>query len=181
MNRALTFELWESFRIGFRLPINISATDGELDDVESVDWRELDWQIIGDDGESIVWLKLIHPFNEKISSGIIVDIQLIKYGDYDGDDNLNQIHISMAEVLKGKGLGPKIYRSLIEWTGHLYSGRKRRHNPVINRIWKDLKSDSSIICGSNELGDICISRDNVDIDKIVYDGNFNIIKHERKD
>jgi hypothetical protein len=60
------------------------------------------------------------------------------------------------------GLGFKIYRSLIDWTGHLYSGKGRRQNPLVNRIWKKLADQPGVTCISSKLGDICISDKNPD-------------------
>ena len=121
---------------------------------------DLDWKEIGSDGSSIIWLEMSIPIDLDISKGVVVDIQLIK-------DVLYQIHISLAEDLRGIGLGTKIYRSLIDWAGHLYSGKGRRHNPIINKVWDNLKDEYGVTCANNDLGDICISNNNPDKDKLL--------------
>lgn len=136
-----------------RLAKPIELTQEEIDQIKNIDWKELDWDKVGDDGKNMIWLGLISPFNENIKDGIVVDIQLI-------GDHIYQIHISLAESLQGMGLGSKIYRSLVDWAGHLYSGKGRRHNPIVNRIWKDLKDQEGVTCLSSKLGDICISDKN---------------------
>ena len=154
-NYIKPYHLWESSNMfpGMRLTKPVELTQVEIDQVKNVDWKELDWDKVGDDGKNMIWLGLISPFNENIKDGIIVDIQLI-------GDHIYQIHISLAESLRGMGLGSKIYRSLVDWAGHLYSGKGRRHNPIVNKIWKDLRDQEGVTCLSSKLGDICISDKN---------------------
>lgn len=159
-HRALTFSLWESLTPGLRIPDQIQLTEVELDNIKSIKWEDLDWEDFGNDGNSIVWLRPIAPFNENINKGIIVDIQLIS-------DTFYQIHISLAESLRGIGLGTKIYRSLIDWAGHLYSGKGRRHNPIINNVWNNLKDYDGITCETSDIGDICISNKNPSKDQLL--------------
>ena len=158
-NYIESYRLWESnqFPMGMRLAKPVDLTDSEIRQIEEVDWKELDWNEAGDDGKNIVWLDLISPFNENIRNGVIVDIQLI-------GDHIYQVHISLADSLQGMGLGSKIYRSLVNWAGHLYSGKGRRHNPLVNKIWKGLKDQTGVMCISSTLGDICISNNNPDKD-----------------
>lgn len=154
-NYIKPYHLWESNKIFpvMRLAKPVKLTQDELAQIKNINWKELNWDKIGDDGKNIVWLGLTSPFNQKIKDGIIVDIQLI-------GDHIYQIHISLAESLQGMGLGSKIYRSLVDWAGHLYSGKGRRHNPVVNKIWKELKKQDGVTCLSSKLGDICISDKN---------------------
>jgi hypothetical protein len=113
----------------------------------------MQWKEIGDDGHSIVWLECYIPIDIDISTAVIVDIQLIR-------EEFYQIHISLSESLRGLGLGVKIYRSLIDWLGHVYSGIGRRQNPVVNHIWSKLKMDITLQCSSSSIADICISKKN---------------------
>jgi hypothetical protein len=162
---VLKYEVWESTNEmfgsrGIRIPNQIKLIDDEIEIVRNLKWRDLDWKEIGNDGNSIIWLEMSLPIDLDISKGVSVDIQLI-------NDKLYQIHISLAEDLRGIGLGTKIYRSIIEWAGHLYSGKGRRHNPIINKVWDKLKTEYGVTCANNELGDICISNKNPDKDTLL--------------
>lgn len=155
-NRALKFTefLLESiYQPGLRIPDQIEFHPQEIEILKRVGWRDLKWKEIGDDGNSIVWLECSIPIDIDISTAVIVDIQLIR-------DEFYQIHISLSESLRGIGLGPKIYRSLIDWLGHIYSGIGRRQNPVVNSIWSKLKMDPTLQCSSNSIADICVSKAN---------------------
>jgi len=162
-NRAFNWEIWESsnfMRPGLRLPDQIKLDDETVDIVKNIGWSDLDWEDIGSDGVSVIWLDLKLPIDLGISKGVVVDIQLIH-------DTFYQIHISLAESLRGIGLGTKIYRSLIDWAGHLYSGKGRRHNPIINKVWNGLKSVPGVTCIEDEMASICISDENPDKEKLI--------------
>lgn len=155
MNKALTYELWESFDDlgGIRYPEQIKVDDHDKSWIRKLNWRDLDWKEIGDNSRNIVWLELNIPLETDLYKGIAVDIQIIKGTFY-------QIHISLAEDLRGLGLGTKIYRSLVDWLGHIYSGKGRRQNPIIDKVWDKLRNSYGVTCKSNELGDICVSDKN---------------------
>jgi hypothetical protein len=155
-NRALKFTefLSESiYQPGLRIPDHIEFHPQEIEILKRVGWRDMQWKEIGDDGHSIVWLECYIPIDIDISTAVIVDIQLIR-------EEFYQIHISLSESLRGLGLGVKIYRSLIDWLGHVYSGIGRRQNPVVNHIWSKLKMDITLQCSSSSIADICISKKN---------------------
>lgn len=135
---------------GLRIPDQIEYDPQEIEILKRIKWSDLKWREIGDDGYSIVWLECSLPIEIDLSTSAIVDIQLIQ-------EQFYQIHISLSESLRGIGLGAKIYRSLIDWLGHVYSGIGRRQNPVINKVWQKLKQDSSLTCSSSSIADICIS------------------------
>ena len=160
--RALSYELWESINgtIGLRIPGQIKVSDEDKEMIHNLKWTDLDWREIGNDGSSIIWLEMKLPIELDITKGVIVDIQLIQ-------ETFYQIHISLAEDLRGIGLGTKIYRSIVDWAGHIYSGKGRRHNPIINHVWDNLKSEHGVTCSSNDLGDICISNKNPDLDLLL--------------
>jgi len=162
-HRALSWNIWESHNHltpGLRLPEQVNLDDDVLEIVKNLRWSDLDWEEIGDDGHSVVWLNLKLPVDLGIEPGVIVDIQLIH-------DIFYQIHISLAESLRGIGFGTKIYRSLIDWAGHIYSGKGRRHNPIINKVWSGLKSVPGVTCIEDEMASICISDKNPDKEKLI--------------
>jgi hypothetical protein len=154
--RALTFSIWESLTPRLRLPDQVKLNQFDTDIVSEVEWTDLDWNEFGGDDDTVTWLELIQPFNENISKGIVVDLQLIENAFY-------QPHISMSESLKELGLESKIYKSLVEWAGHLYLNKERESNPIIQRILTDLELDSNFTCEYNEKGFICISNNNPNI------------------
>jgi len=157
-NRAKSFKNWileSKYQPGLRIPSNQDFDDNEISILKDINWTDLDWKEVGNDGHSIVWLKCMLPIDLDLSESVIVDVQIIR-------DTFYQIHISISEEIRGIGLGTKIYRSLVNWLGHIYSGRGRRHNPIINKVLDRIKSDPGVVCKSNNLGDICISRKNPD-------------------
>ncbi len=165
MTSILNYSMWESTHnniesVGLRIPDQISISDADIADVKLIEWTDLDWEEFGNDGNVIIWLKSSQPFTDEISKGIVVDIQLIHNTFY-------QIHISLAEELRGIGLGTKIYRSLVNWAGHLYSRKGRRQNPIIDKVWNKLKNVDDVTCVSDEMGDICISNSNPNIDNLL--------------
>jgi GNAT superfamily N-acetyltransferase len=160
-HRALSWDVWESFNFtpGLRLPSQLNLDQEIIDIVKNIGWSDLDWEEIGSDGVSVIWLKLKLPVDLGIEEGVVVDIQLI-------NDIFYQIHISLAESLRGIGLGTKIYRSLIDWAGHLYSGKGRRHNPIVNKVWRGLENDPGVTCLNDDIASICISNKNPDRKKL---------------
>jgi hypothetical protein len=167
-NKALNWKMWESINLtpGLRLPNHLNLSDSIIEQVKRIDWKDLDWDNIGNDGRSIIWLDLISHRDLQIKEGVIVDIQLIS-------DMFYQIHIALSESLRGIGLGTKIYRSIIDIYGHLYSGKGRRHNPIINRVWDKLSKDPNLICLDNEFATICINRTNPMKDQLIH--GFNLL------
>lgn len=162
-NRARTFIGYLSESIyspALRIPEQIDFSNDEIEIIRRLNWRDLDWNQIGDDGNTIVWLECSIPIDLDLSKSVIVDVQIIR-------DTFYQIHISLSEEIRGIGLGTKVYRSLIDWLGHIYSGKGRRHNPIINKVIERLKSDPGIMCKSNNLGDLCVSRNNPEADQLI--------------
>ena len=159
-HRAQSFKLWESNQFGARVPEQIDLSDEEREILRDIKWTDLYWSEIGGASETLVWLEMSLPLDLDISKGIAVDIQLVRGGFY-------QVHISFAERLRGIGLGTKIYRSLVESMGHLYTDRDRLQNQIISKVWDGLKSDYGIEHASDEEGEICISRKNPDLDKLL--------------
>lgn len=153
--RAMSFKIWEStnYNMGMRIPEQVDLDSEELDIIKDLKWTDLYWSEIGNDGGKIIWLEMSIPIDLDISKGIIVDVQIVKSEFY-------QIHISLAESLRGIGLGTKIYRSLINNLGHLYSDKDRLKNPIISKVWDDLKNDWCVTCDSNDEGEICVSNNN---------------------
>ena len=121
--------------------------------------QELDWKGIGfvklESEGNLMNLGVILPGDSIPNPGIVLTLQVIH-------DYLYQPHITLDESLMRKGLATKIYRALIEKLGHLYSGRGRRQNPVVDKIWAKLKRDNTIACASSSIGDACWTLDNPD-------------------
>jgi hypothetical protein len=142
-----------------RLPKNISVSPEEIEKIKKVNWSDISIEDFGGSG-SIAHLGINLPFESKLVDGIVVDIQIIK-------DEIYQIHIHMAKELRGLGLGYKIYKALIKDLGHLYSGKGRRLNPMVDVIWGKLKQDPDFECISNEKGDLCMIKNNPIKDTLV--------------
>ena len=138
-----------------RMPVNIELSDEELNSLKQISWENISVSNGGDDGHSIIHLDIRIPnvIQTDVSKGIIVDIQLIK-------DTLYQVHINLCRGLQRLGLAPKIYKAIIMEYGHLYSGIGRRQNPAVSHIWDILRADGDVKCYDNELGTLCISKDN---------------------
>jgi len=115
--------------------------------VEEILWQEIDFVITGKDYK-LTHLGVILPGNKGPTDGIEVSIQMIL-------DVFYQAHISLPEELRGKGLAVKIYRALVEKLGHLYSGKGRRQNPMIEKVWAKLKMEPNLRCAENSIGTAC--------------------------
>jgi hypothetical protein len=162
---ALSFKMFEKLgSVGLRIADQLDVSEEEREILSNLKWQDMDWKDIGNDGNNIVWLSMSQPLDIDISRGIIVDIQIINGTFY-------QIHINMAEELRGLGLGTKIYRSIVDWAGHLYSGKGRRQNPIIEKVWDSLRNERGVKCAHNDIADICVSDKNPDKEDIL--GVFN--------
>lgn len=146
MNRFIKKLLREALSIpSFRLPKNISLTDDEKEKIKNIDWRELKVDDLGGSG-NIAHLSVSLPVD---TDAVVVDIQVL-------NDEIYQMHVHMGEELRGLGLGYKIYKAIINDLGHLYSGKGRRLNPMVTKIWNKLNQDPDFDCVSSELGDLCM-------------------------
>ena len=145
-----------------RMPTNLEISSEEINTLKNITWEDISVNVAGDDGQSIIHLNVLIPnvIRTDVSKGIIIDIQLIK-------DTLYQVHISLARGLQHLGLAPKIYKAVIMDLGHLYSGIGRRQNPAISHIWDILKSDNDLNCYENDLGTLCISKNNPDAERLL--------------
>jgi hypothetical protein len=112
-----------------------------------MDWRNIRFVKLGTD-DNLMYLGVILPGEERYSPDIELTIQVIHGFFY-------QPHITIKERLRKMGLATKIYRALIQKLGHLYSGKGRRLNPVVDSIWAKLKTDPTIDCANSEVGDAC--------------------------
>ncbi len=157
MKNFIKSKIHEALEIpSFRLPKIVDVTPEEINAIKSVNWNNLSIEDLGGSG-NIAYLAINFPFETEASKGIIIDIQVIK-------DTVYQIHIHMSENLRGLGLGYKIYKALINDLGHLYSGKGRRMNPHVTKIWDKLKKDPDFECISNQNGDLCMIKNNSDQD-----------------
>ena len=153
MKQALSYKVWESTIMTgprLRLPKNIKLDDIDKRWVRMIKWQDITWKTIGGDGDSINWLEMEIPLDTDITDGVVVDVQIIK-------NTFNQLHIDLAEDLRGLGLGTNIYISLIHQLGHIYSSKRRRMNPIIDVLIKSLSRRSDIIHVQNDLGDLLVS------------------------
>lgn len=146
--------------IGLRLSKNVDITEEDKKWIRDLKWNDFDWEQVGDNGRNIVWLEAKLPLDIDISKGIMIDVQIIK-------GTLYQLHIHLAPELRGLGLSPKIFRSLIDWLGHIYSGHGRKQNELIDKIWEKLKNDRDIIFIENELGELFVSAKNPDAKQLI--------------
>jgi hypothetical protein len=125
---------------------------------QELDWNEIKFVKLESEG-NLMNLGVILPGDSVPNPGIVLTLQVIH-------DYLYQPHITLDESLMRKGLATKIYRALIEKLGHLYSGKGRRQNPVVDKIWAKLKRDNTIDCASSSIGDACWTLDNPDGESI---------------
>ena len=123
-----------------------------------IDWREIRFVKL-DSEANLMNLGVILPGERVPNSNIVLTLQVIH-------DYLYQPHITIDPELRGMGLSTKIYRALIERLGHLYSGKGRRQNKIIDRIWARLAQDETIACANSSIGDACWSMDNPDGEEI---------------
>jgi hypothetical protein len=122
--------------------------------IREVKWQDIKFYMLGSDGD-LIQLGVVLPGEVQPNPEIEVTIQVIR-------DFLYQPHITLGESLRRKGLAVKIYRALVEKMGHLYSGRGRRQNPMIDKVWNRLSTDTSIECAKSQIGDACWTKDNPD-------------------
>lgn len=115
--------------------------------IESIDWKDIKFVTTGKD-DNLMYLGVILPGDSEPLEGLELTIQVVM-------NALYQPHISLPEKLRGKGLTVKIYRALVERLGHLYSGKGRRQNPIIDKVWAKLKMDPTVRCAENSLGTAC--------------------------
>jgi hypothetical protein len=119
-----------------------------------IDWKGIRFVKLESEG-NLMNLGVILPGDDVPNDGIVLTIQVIQ-------DYLYQPHITLDETLRGKGLATKIYRALVDRLGHLYSGKGRRQNPMVDRVWAKLRMDPTVDCASSSIGDACWTLDNPD-------------------
>jgi len=149
-----------SFIPKLRLGKPVQLSNQELEAIKNIKWNDIKIDDLGNDGHSIVHLGISFPFKTKAVDGIIVDIQMLKGGIY-------QVHISLADSLQKIGLGYKIYKALIHDLGHLYSAKRRRLNPVVDKIWDKLAQDSDIECRADNDFNLCMLKNNPNKEEIL--------------
>ena len=121
---------------------------------QELDWTGIRFVRLESEG-NLMNLGVILPGESVPNPGIVLTLQVIY-------DYLYQPHITLDEDLRGKGLAVKIYRALVDRLGHLYSGKGRRQNPMVDRVWAKLKMDPTIDCANSSIGDACWTLDNPD-------------------
>ena len=127
--------------------LKIDAKTKEL--LSNINWKDIRVSMKTDD-----LLRIILPHG-KFSEGIYVMISV-------DSDNLNHMHIELAKSLQGLGLGYKIHKTVINFTGHIYSPLADRKNKLINNIYNKLSNDPDLECFRNKAGsDICFMKGKV--------------------
>jgi len=153
--------LLEGFNMpNLRLVKPVEISDEEREAIKNVQSEDLVISDVGNDGHSIVHMKIDFPFDTDASDGIVVDIQLIQ-------ESIYQIHISLSKSLQDMGLGTKIYKALINDLGHLYSGKGRRMNPIVDKIWGKLDGEGGIECINTEKGNMCMKKGHPNRDDLI--------------
>jgi len=143
----------------FRLPQQVDVSNEEMQHIQNVTWTDIKIEDLGGQG-NIAYLQVIFPFQTAANEAIVVDVQVL-------GGQIYQPHIHLPDNLQNLGLGYKIYKKLISEFGHLYSGKGRRMNPNIDKIWDTLKGDGDYTCLSNTNGDMCISKSVEDPSELV--------------
>ena len=121
---------------------------------QELDWTGIRFVRLESEG-NLMNLGVILPGESVPNPGIVLTLQVIY-------DYLYQPHITLDEELRGQGLAVKIYRALVDRLGHLYSGKGRRQNPMVDRVWAKLRQDPTIDCATGSIGDACWTLDNPD-------------------
>lgn len=103
----------------------------EHKDYSNINWNDIKFEQIGDNGHNIINLDVY--INDTLEEGIALDVQLI--GDY------FQLHPTIHENLQGQGLGFKIYKKFIHEFGNIYSAKGRRLNPTIIKLLNKFKNN----------------------------------------
>jgi hypothetical protein len=119
-----------------------------------LDWHSIKFVKLDSEG-TLMNLGVILPGEDIPNPKIVLTLQVIH-------DYLYQPHITIDEELRGRGLSTKIYRALIEKLGHLYSGKGRRQNKIMDKVWDRLSHDNTISCAKSSIGDACWTQDNPD-------------------
>lgn len=126
----------------------------EFNQIQELDWREIQFVQLEEEG-NLINLGVLLPGDDAPNPEIVLTLQIIH-------EALYQPHIQIAERLRRQGLAFKIYRALIEQLGHLYSGKGRRQNPMVDRIWAKLRLQPDLEGAHSELGDLVWKKGNPD-------------------
>ena len=144
-----------------RLTNNFKLMDDEKSKISNLTPEQLILKQGDYDGKILNMVVKVPWTSEINNGGIVADIQIV-------NDQLYQIHIEISEVIRGLGLGYKIYVALIKDLGHLYSGKGRRHNnDEIPKIWSKLNSEPDFECYKNKIGDLCVFKKNPNKNSII--------------
>ena len=95
----------------------------------------------------------------KFTSGIKFQIQII-------DRTIYQPHIFIADELQRLGLATKIFNSFILKFGHLYFGKGRILNDVVEKIYKKLCDNPNYITFKGRHGILICTKDNPNIEQL---------------
>jgi hypothetical protein len=132
--------------------------NSKFSQLNSLDWQDIKFTRLEREG-NLMKLGVILPGEEAPNPEIILTIQIIH-------NLLYQPHITIGDRLRRRGLAFKIYRALIEKLGHLYSGKRRRLNPIIDRLWAKLRIESNLEGATSSIGDAVWTKENPDGEQI---------------
>jgi hypothetical protein len=151
IKRLLREGLLEDISLSIGKPVkDIELSDADKESIKNLSWEDIDFEQLNED--SPVILRVILPVQLDLSNAISLEIQLTRNGLY-------QPHLFISNSLRGLGLGYKLHIALIHAFGHLYSSNSRRLNDVeIPIIWAKLGNEQGIACVTNDLGELCVSK-----------------------
>lgn len=153
------YELSEYDSPMLSLTKDIDVSEEDKQQIKTLSYKDI---ILDPQNESSpVKIKVSLPMDKDFSPGIALDIQLV-------GDIFYQIHIALAESLRGLGLGYKIYKAMIMGFGHVYSGKGRRQNKSeVPRIWTKLNNEPGMTCVSNDIADMCVADNTPNKDELL--------------
>jgi hypothetical protein len=128
--------------------------NSKFSQVDNLDWRDIKFTRLESEG-NLMNLGVILPGDDVPNPEIILTLQTIR-------GVLYQPHITIGERFRRRGLAFKIYRALIERLGHLYSGKGRRLNPMIDQLWAKLRLQPDLEGAHSSIGDAVWTKDNPD-------------------
>jgi hypothetical protein len=126
----------------------------EFSKIAQLDWRDIQFVQLEQEG-NLMQVGVLLPGDKVANPEITLTLQIIH-------DALYQPHIEIGEMYRRQGLAFKIYRALIDLLGHLYSGKGRRLNPMIDQLWAKLRLQSDLEGAHSELGDLVWKKENPD-------------------
>lgn len=134
----------------------------ELDKIKNISPGQLVVEQGEYDGE-VAQIIINMPWDSPINDSVGLNVNLQVLG-----GSLYQIHIFLSQDIRGLGLGYKIFKTIINEFGHLYSSPDNRINDnEIPRIWEKLDDEPNIESYSNDGVNIAILNTNPNKDELL--------------